>query len=269
MNQFAASRLVKNRNLRYLYIGCGWLSLVLGIIGVFLPLLPTTPFIVLAAACFARGSERFYSQLLSHPIFGPHLHDWELTRSVPMQAKVIGILSIAISMGISGTFFLSSTRARLILASIGLAVSLYIMRLPTRRALPKVLKNLSARCQAFQEVSKQCSFALAEFEKWKQFSSMSIFRVIGSEGTLVVSAGKPMNVARFEVGMGHLGKCAEKGSIHLLEEAEEMSFPILTQGKIIGVLLLQDIATRSMGSEDQLIIATFCRELAPLLQEKD
>lgn len=62
--------------IRTLLLAIGWLSVSLGIIGIFLPVLPTTPFLLLAAACFARSSRRFYLWLVEHPRLGPWVRDY-------------------------------------------------------------------------------------------------------------------------------------------------------------------------------------------------
>ena len=61
---------------RYLLMAVGWVSVVLGVIGIFLPVLPTTPFLLLAAACFARSSPRFYQWLINHRQLGPWIRDY-------------------------------------------------------------------------------------------------------------------------------------------------------------------------------------------------
>jgi hypothetical protein len=66
---------------------CGSIALLLGIIGVFLPGLPTTPFVLVAAACYARASEPFYRWLLRNPTFGPLIIEWRRHHSIPFRIK--------------------------------------------------------------------------------------------------------------------------------------------------------------------------------------
>lgn len=74
---------------RPLWMAAGAMSLLLGFIGIFLPLLPTTPFVLLAAFCFARGSERCERWLLEHRRWGPMVRDWRENRAVPLRAKQV------------------------------------------------------------------------------------------------------------------------------------------------------------------------------------
>lgn len=90
-----------------IWIG-GVLALALGVIGVFLPGLPTTPFVLLAAACFVRASPRAHAWLLAHRIFGPPLREWEIHRSVPRRAKAVALLMMAVS--VSGSLWYFSGR---------------------------------------------------------------------------------------------------------------------------------------------------------------
>lgn len=73
--------------IRYLLIACGGISLLLGIIGIFLPLLPTTPFVLLSAACWAKASPRFHRWLHRHRYFGPMVHNWEQKRRSAAQSQ--------------------------------------------------------------------------------------------------------------------------------------------------------------------------------------
>lgn len=70
----------------------GTLALVLGIIGIFVPLLPTTPFLLLAAALWVRSSPRLYAWLLTHRIFGRYIRNYRENRAIPLRAKVVSLL---------------------------------------------------------------------------------------------------------------------------------------------------------------------------------
>jgi len=81
-----------------------WLSLgllALGLIGIALPLLPTVPFVLLAAFCFARSSERLHAWLLEHPTFGPPIEDWRRSGAISRRGKVAGSIGIAAAFGLS------------------------------------------------------------------------------------------------------------------------------------------------------------------------
>ena len=82
--------------LRGIYLVCGLFLVALGFIGAFLPVLPTTPFLILAAACFARSSSRLENWLLDHPRFGPALRDWRSRGAVPRKAKLMSLAGMSL-----------------------------------------------------------------------------------------------------------------------------------------------------------------------------
>jgi len=82
--------------LRALWLGAGALALATGVIGIFLPLLPTTPLVLLAAFCFSRGCARCERWLLAHPRLGPMVRDWRATRAIPLRAKQTAWVMMAI-----------------------------------------------------------------------------------------------------------------------------------------------------------------------------
>ena len=83
----SSSGIQSSRFARAAFLGLGFIFVGLGFIGAFLPVLPTTPFLILAAACFARSSTRFENWLLNHPRFGPLLKDWRARGAIPRKAK--------------------------------------------------------------------------------------------------------------------------------------------------------------------------------------
>ena len=102
----------------YFWIILGLLFLLLGAIGVVLPLLPTTPFVLLAAACFANSSPRMHGWLLSSELFGPMLRDWEKNQCVSRKVKLLSLSMMLVIGGISIGYFVPAGWPRL--AGLGL-----------------------------------------------------------------------------------------------------------------------------------------------------
>lgn len=116
--------------MRLLLITIGWGSVVLAVIGIFLPLLPTVPLLLLAAACFARSSERFYHWLVTHPRLGPLISDYLNGQGIPLRAKFYAIGLLWLSISLSVLLWVSLLWVDLLLILIGAGVTLYLLRLP-------------------------------------------------------------------------------------------------------------------------------------------
>lgn len=87
--------------MRWVLFIAGWLCVVLGAIGVVLPVLPTTPFLLLAAACFDRSSPRFHRWLLSTKLFGPLIENWQRERFIEKRSKRVALVVVAVTFGSS------------------------------------------------------------------------------------------------------------------------------------------------------------------------
>lgn len=120
----------RNPVARYALLVVGWLSVILGVIGIFLPILPTTPFLLLAAACFVRSSQRFYTWLVMHPRLGPWLRDYLEGNGVPLKGKIYAITTMWLSISLS-CWLVPLLWARIALLVSATLVTLYILRLKT------------------------------------------------------------------------------------------------------------------------------------------
>jgi len=117
---------------RALWAAAGAVMLATGVVGVFVPLLPTTPFVLLAAFCFSRGSERCERWLLAHPRLGPIVHDWRAHRAVPWRAKQLAWLMMAV--GSAWAAYTLPASVAWLPAVVCAAVAVWLWRLPTRPA---------------------------------------------------------------------------------------------------------------------------------------
>ncbi len=118
------------RIFHWLLIVVGCCSLAVGIVGIFLPLLPTVPLLLLAAACFARSSDKFHKWLINHAQLGPMISPFLENRGLPAHAKVKAVLLLWTSLLISIFFFIPLLWVDLLVCGIGVAVSIYLIRLP-------------------------------------------------------------------------------------------------------------------------------------------
>ena len=123
--------IISNRFLRYLLIISGTIFLGFGIIGIFLPILPTTPFLLLAAACYARSSKRFYNWLLNNRWFGTYIKNYREGRGVPLKFKIFTISLLWITIIFSVFFVISNFWIDLILILIAIGVTIHILTIKT------------------------------------------------------------------------------------------------------------------------------------------
>jgi len=124
---------MKGKLIRYILIAAGSVSLALGIVGIFVPVLPTTPFLLLAAACYLRSSRRFYNWLVNNRLFGTYIRNYLEGRGMLLIVKIYTIAFLWIAIGISIFLVSQDTVVDIILAVVAVGVTIHITLLKTIR----------------------------------------------------------------------------------------------------------------------------------------
>lgn len=117
---------------RPLLVVAGLVAVGVGVVGIFLPLVPTVAPLLLAAWCFARSSDRLYRWLVNHPRLGPIIAPFRSGAAMPRRTKWIVLGVMVLSFGLSGVFLLHSLVARLVLAAAAVVAFTVVLRLPSR-----------------------------------------------------------------------------------------------------------------------------------------
>lgn len=116
---------------RLIFVLAGWLFFSIGLIGVALPVLPTTPFMILAAYCFSKGSERLHAWLLARPGIGPLICDWERFGIIRTRAKILASVSLVALMSIPVGFMTIEFYAKFLMVVTGICVLIFIWSRPS------------------------------------------------------------------------------------------------------------------------------------------
>ncbi len=124
----------RSMTVRLVLVALGTLSLAVGVIGAFVPVLPTTPFVLLAAACYMRASTRFYRWLTGTRVFGPMIVEWHRHRSIRYRTKLYAIAMMATTLAASIVFFVRPGWLQAVLACFGIGLAIWMYRIPSRDA---------------------------------------------------------------------------------------------------------------------------------------
>jgi len=121
----------RSKLLRWTLRIAGILSLGLGVVGIFVPLLPTTPFLLLAAAAFVRSSPKLYAWLLNHKWFGSYIRHYREHRAIPLRAKVVALVLLWAMIGYTAIVAVTAWWLRALLIAIAVGVSVHLLSLRT------------------------------------------------------------------------------------------------------------------------------------------
>lgn len=130
-NRFGMTGFTSERLIRGILIIAGFVFTGLGLVGIFLPLLPTTPFLLLAVACFAKSSKKHHSWLLDNKLFGSFIKDYHEKRGIKLRVKVIAISLLWISISYSVLFMVGNLFVSVIMVIIALGVTVFLIDLRT------------------------------------------------------------------------------------------------------------------------------------------
>ncbi len=120
--------------LKAFLIVIGFLAVGLGILGMFLPVLPTTPFLLLAAACFAKSSKRFYHWLLNNKWFGSYIKNYREGKGIPLKIKILSMGFMWVTILTSSIFFIDNIYIRILLIVIAIIVTIHISLIKTKKS---------------------------------------------------------------------------------------------------------------------------------------
>jgi len=118
---------------KYLLISLGFISLGLGVLGIILPLLPTTPFMLLSAFCFYKSSQRLHFWLLNHRVFGKFIRNYKENRAIESKTKWFTLIILWSTIGFSTYLFWRTVYIPILLIVVASLVSWHILRLKTMR----------------------------------------------------------------------------------------------------------------------------------------
>ena len=124
---------MKDIVLNKLLVYSGTFFLVIGIIGIFIPILPTTPFLLLAAACYARGSKKFYNWLINNKWLGEYIKNYREGRGIPSKVKILSITFLWITIAFSTFIIVSNLLIQIILIIIAVGVTIHILTIKTKK----------------------------------------------------------------------------------------------------------------------------------------
>jgi len=124
----------RNRFVRVILISCGFLFTFLAILGAILPLVPTTPFLIVAAACFYRSSERFYNMIMHNRYFGHYLQDYRSGKGIPLRVKIMALVFLWTSTLVSVFVFIPYLWLEILVIAVNTAITIHLYFVRTKKS---------------------------------------------------------------------------------------------------------------------------------------
>jgi hypothetical protein len=214
---------------RHLLIACGTVCIALGVFGVFLPVLPTTPFLLLAAVCYARGSRRFYDRLIANRWCGEYIRNYREGRGIPAAQKALMIVLLWLTIGSTACFAVSLWWVRLLLIAIAAGVTVHLLLIKTCHtrkqfrdaACVAAIALLAAAsvsvcpCEAGERSSGHAAHAPARRPSYKEFAASHRFPYRGSAEKI---ERLKRGYARLSTGLGASDIAAVLGAPDYVED---------------------------------------------------
>ena len=123
-------KLVRSPFVRFFLIFAAVVFLILGLVGIFLPLLPTTPFLLLASACYARSSVRFYNAIMNHKLLGPPLRRWKISGAISRRNKIMAVSVIFLTFGPTIVWFVPVFVVKILLGVMAVGLVTFLITRP-------------------------------------------------------------------------------------------------------------------------------------------
>jgi hypothetical protein len=142
-----------------LLIASGTICVALGVLGIFVPVLPTTPFLLLAAFFYARSSERFYQWLLGNHWFGQYIKNYQQGRGIPLRDKIITLITLWLALNFTVLTTTPVWWVRLLLLSVGIGVTIHLLQIKTLKPETGLQMRTNSRSPEEPEHRPQSSYS--------------------------------------------------------------------------------------------------------------
>lgn len=123
--------IIKGVTMKKIFTLLGSFFVFLGVLGLFLPIVPTVPFLIIALFFYSKGSRKHYNWLIRNKLFGKYIKNYNERKGIPLHGKILGIIALWVSIAFSGTVFVTNNVLRIVMVIVALVVTVHLLRLKT------------------------------------------------------------------------------------------------------------------------------------------